>query len=513
MHTLQKLNKSLLKEKLLDTDIAPFSEDILNYEERVLQIGEGNFLRAFVNWMMQEMNRQGEFQGRSVVIQPIRRGRVDELNEQDCLYTLILRGIKEGEEIDKREIITSISRGLKSYQEWEEILELAENPDIDIVVSNTTEAGIAYDPEDRLADSPPDSFPGKLTAYLYHRYEYFAGDPKMGMLVIPVELIDRNGDNLKRIILKLADDWDLPDEFKNWIKSANHFLNTLVDRIVPGYPRDEAEKLEKELGYKDKNMTTGEIFHLWIIEGDKELKDRFPLHKAGLNVRWVDDLTPYRTRKVRILNGAHTSTVPVACLAGIEIVREAMNDKIIGEFIKTSMFEEIIPTLDFSRQELEDFAYKIIERFKNPFIDHRWLDISLNSISKFKTRVLPSILEYQKVKGKPPTNLIFSLAALIMFYQGEKLEDGKLVVNSKDKSYFIKDETKVLKFFLKTWNRFRDNRLNLSQLAETVLSREDFWDRDLNQIPALREQVVKNLKLIKENDMITAVEKILSDKG
>jgi len=510
---LQKINKNLFKENLLGSDIASFSENILKYEERVLQIGEGNFLRAFVNWMIQEMNKQGVFKGRAVVVQPIRKGRVDELNEQDCLYTLILRGIREGKELDKREVITSISRGLKSYQEWKKVLKLAENPDIDIIVSNTTEAGITYTSDDHLNDNPPESFPGKLTAYLYHRYKYFSGDPDKGMLVVPVELIDRNGDNLKRIILKLADDWDLPGEFKDWIKSANYFLNTLVDRIVPGYPRDEAEKLEKELGYKDKNMTTGEIFHLWIVEGDKKLKDWFPLHKAGLNVRWVDDLTPYRTRKVRILNGAHTSTVPVAYLSGIEIVREAINHNIIGDFIRTSMFNEIIPTLESDRQELENFANKIIERFKNPFIDHKWLDISLNSVSKFKTRVLPSILQYQEDKGTLPTNLVFSLAALIMFYQGEKIEDGKLVVSKKDGNYCIDDETNILEFFLQVWNRYKNNKISLNRLTEKVLGRKDFWGKDLNQIPKMRERIVENLKLIKENDMLTAAEKILVDKG
>lgn len=491
------------------SELADFPAEILDYPERVLQIGEGNFLRAFFNWMLHEMNKKGIFKGRAAVIQPIPPGKVSDLNEQDDLYTLLLRGIQEGEEIDRREIITSISRGLESHQEWDEVLSLAENPDIDIVVSNTTEAGIAYNPEDDLNDNPPDSYPGKLTAYLKRRYDYFSGDRDKGMLIVPVELINRNGDELKRIIFKLANDWNLSADFKNWLEEANTFLNTLVDRIVPGYPEDEAKEIEQELGYRDRNMTAGEAFHLWIIEGDEKHKKKLPFHKAGLNVKWVDNMDPYRTRKVRILNGAHTSTVPVAYLSGIDLVREAVNDEVVAKFIEKSIFEEIIPTLDFDNEELESFANKILERFENPFIDHEWLDISLNSTSKFKTRVLPSLLKYQDKFNELPTNLVFSLSALIKFYKGKRIEKGKLIATRKGEEYAIKDENKSLEFFLSIWSRFKEGKISRYELVQETLSNKDFWEQDLTAIPGLVELTESYLNKIEENGMKTTLKSIL----
>jgi tagaturonate reductase len=506
---LPMLNREYLESELMGTELADFSAEILDYPEKVVQIGEGNFLRAFVDWMFHTMNKKGIFKGRAVVVQPIAEGRVANLNQQDGLYTLYLRGIENGKEVNKKEIMTAISRGLNSYTEWEQFLKLAEDPAVEFVVSNTTEAGISYNETDQLTDTPPESYPGKLTAYLYRRYQSFNGDPGKGMVIIPVELIDRNGDNLKRIILQLAEDWNLEAEFSSWIKESNHFLNTLVDRIVTGYPFNEIDKLEKELAYHDQNLDTGEIFHLWVIEGDESLKEKLPFHKAGLNVKWVDDLTPYRTTKVRILNGAHTSTVPVSYLAGIDLVRDAVNDELVGEFIKQAVFEDIIPTLAADPAELDDFAHKIFERFKNPYIDHKWLDISLNSTSKFKTRVLPSLVQHIEQLSKVPVRLSFSLAALITFYQGTELEDGKLVAYRGEDKYLIRDDKPALEYFAQLWSKFKAAEITLAELGRDVLANQDFWDRDLNQLPGLTESVVSNLKMIKKAGMKASLEKLI----
>lgn len=508
-NNLPMLNRNYLESELLGSEVADFSAEILDYPEKVVQIGEGNFLRAFVDWMFHTMNKKGVFKGRTVVAQPIREGRISNLNEQDGLYTLFLRGIENGEEVNKKEIMTAISRGVETYAQWGEFLKLAENPEIEFVVSNTTEAGIAYNENDKLSDTPPESYPGKLAAYLYRRYQTFAGDSDKGMVIIPVELIDRNGDNLKRIILQLADDWDLEAGFKNWIKESNHFLNTLVDRIVTGYPFNEIDQLEAELGYHDQNLDTGEIFHLWVIEGDEKLKEKLPFHKACLNVKWVDDLTPYRTTKVRILNGAHTSTVPVSYLAGIDLVRDAVNDELVGEFINQAVFEDIIPTLDADEEELEDFASKIFERFKNPYIDHKWLDISLNSTSKFKTRVLPSLVQHIEEYDKVPERLSFALAALIHFYHGTELEDGKLAAYRNGEKYLIRDDRKALEYFADLWTKLEAEDISLAELGEDVLANQDFWGRDLNELPGLRDSLISNLKLIKKEGMKASLEKLI----
>ncbi|MCL5289615.1 MAG: tagaturonate reductase, partial [Firmicutes bacterium] len=355
--------------------------------ERVLQFGEGNFLRAFVDWMFHQLNKEGLFQGRVVVVQPQSRdqGPADKLNRQDGLYTLILHGYQDGRVAEKREIITAISRGINANVDWQAVLRCAGDPAIEFMISNTTEAGIAYDPGDKVTDAPPRSFPGKLTAYLYHRFCHFQGNRAKGMIILPCELIDRNGDNLKAIVLRLAANWGLPEEFRQWLKEANFFLNTLVDRVVPGYPREEAGRLAGELGYRDEFLVTGELFHLWVIEGPEYLKEKLPFHQAGLNVIWTDDMTPYRTRKVRILNGAHTGTAAVAFLSGIDTVREAVEHPRTGRFLRDLIFAEVIPATSLDQEMLTEFAGEVLQRFRNPYIVHRWLSILLNTTSKYKT--------------------------------------------------------------------------------------------------------------------------------
>lgn len=456
------------------------------YTERVVQFGEGNFLRAFANWMIHEMNKKANFDAGVVVVQPIDQGLIKMLNDQDCLYTLYLNGIKNGEVISEHEVIDCIQRGINPYENYADYLANAENPDLRFVISNTTEAGISYNADDKLADAPQKSFPGKLTALLYKRFQAFNGASDKGLILIPCELIDRNGDNLKKIMLKYAADWNLGDAFVEWIKEDNIFCNTLVDRIVPGYPRDKMDAITKELGYKDNLVVEGEQFHLWVIEGPESVKDEFPSEACGLNVVFTDNMEPYRTRKVRILNGAHTTLVPVGYLYGIDRVRESLEDEVVGKFLKNALFNDISPTLDLPAEELSQFSADVLDRFRNPYLAHELMSISLNSISKYKTRVLPSVLEFVKRKNELPKNLLFSLAALIAFYKGDR--------NGAEIS--LKDDAAVLDFFKEAWSNN-----NFVEVAEQTLSNTDFWGTDLTEIDGLQEEVTTHLEAILNDGM------------
>lgn len=508
-----RLTKDLLASGLKIPDglgVAPYPGPL---PERVIQFGEGNFLRAFVDWMFHKMNKQGLFNGRVVVVQPLAGGLVDKLNEQDGLYTLILRGLRNGQAVAEEEIISSISRGINPYTEWPEYLKCAENPDLEFVVSNTTEAGIAFNPQDCPDDAPPPSFPGKLTAFLYHRYKHFAGEPEKGMTIIPCELIDRNGDNLKEVILQLAAAWELPVGFREWMVKHNCFVNTLVDRVVPGYPKDEIEAISARLGYEDYLVDTGELFHLWVIEGPAKLAERLPFRQAGLNVVWTNDMSPYRTRKVRILNGAHTSSVPVAFLYGLDTVGEMVNDPVLGEFTNKVIFDEIIPSMDMDKELLVDYANDVLERFRNPFIKHFLLSILLNSTSKFKTRVLPSLLSLNKKTGLIPLKLSFSLAALIALYRGALVEN-KMKCQRDREEFFLQDDPEALQFFTQVWAECGDTQTDYLNLTRRILAHEEFWGENLcESLPGLAEKVSFELYRIAQAGIKAAIIPLLDGKG
>lgn len=384
--------------------------------EKVIQFGEGGFLRGFADWMLQILNEKTDFCGSVVVVQPIKDGMCDVLSAQNCVYTHLIRGV-EGVE---KSVIDVISRCVKPYDNYGEYLKLAENPDFRFIISNTTEAGICYDGDDMPDSTPAKTFPAKLTQLLYKRFELGLD----GFIILPCELIDRNGDNLKKAVMNYAKRWELGEKFEAWINSENHFCNTLVDRINTGYPKGE----EIDLGYEDNMLNTSEFFHLWVIEADCDIEAELPFSKAGLNVIVTPDkLEMYRTRKVRILNGAHTSLVAYALLEGFDTVKSCMDDKIMRAHAEKCVFEEIIPTLDLPRDELEAYANSVLERFSNPYIKHYWSSIVLNSVSKFKVRVLPSILEYIKRFNKMPETLIFSFAKLIDLYKTDMTNDDAAV--------------------------------------------------------------------------------------
>lgn len=408
-------------------------------KEKIIQFGEGGFLRGFADWMIQIINENTDFDGSAVVVQPIEKGLCDLLSSQDCVYTHLCRG-SEGVDMKK---IEAISRCVKPYDDFDAYLSLASNPDFRFVISNTTEAGICFDESNKITDRPASSFPGKLTQLLKKRFEMGLG----GFVFLPCELIDKNGENLKACILKYADLWSLSDAFKAWIENDNIFCNTLVDRINTGYPKDEVI----DVGFDDKMINTSEYFHLWVIEGYNDLCQEIPFDKCGLNVIITDNLEMYRTRKVRILNGAHTSLVPYALLSGLETVKECTENTVMREHLRKCIYEEIIPTLDLPRDELTEYADNVLLRFSNPYIKHMLSSIALNSVSKFKVRVLPSILEYIKRYDKMPETLLFSFAKLIDFYRTDMTNDDA-----------------EIEAFMKT-----------ASLSE-ILAKKEYWGEDLS---------------------------------
>lgn len=380
--------------------------------EKFIQFGEGGFLRGFADWMIQKMNDSTDFEGSIVVVQPIKEGLCDVLSSQGCKYTHLVRG-EEGYESS---VIDVISRCVKPYDDFDAYLALAAQPELRYIISNTTESGITFNENDQKTDTPPHSFPAKVTLLLKKRYDLGLG----GFIFLPCELIDRNGDNLKACIIKYADLWGYSEDFKAWVEKENVFTNTLVDRINTGYPKGE----EIELTFDDKMVNTSEFFHLWVIETDYNLEGELPFKSAGLNVIVTPDaLEKYRTRKVRILNGAHTSLVPYALLSGFDTVKSCVDDEKMNAYIRKCVFEEIIPTLDLPKDELISYANDVLVRFSNPYIKHYLSSIALNSVSKFKVRVLPSILEYKKRFGVYPKTLVFALKKLLEFYKTDMTND------------------------------------------------------------------------------------------
>ncbi len=465
---------------------------------KIMQFGEGNFLRAFVEWILQDLNDKGAIEASVAVVQPMPFGRVKELADQDGLYTLRLEGIDNGENVRKSQIIDVIGDCINPFTEYEKYLKYGESEDLQVIISNTTEAGIAVDASDTDFSKCPKSFPGKLLALLKRRYDRFKGDMNKGLAIIPCELIDDNGDELYRCLTELAKINKMDEKFIKWMQTANHFTSTLVDRIVPGYPKNEIEEIQKQTGYIDNNVVKGEIFHLWVLKKEPFVQKVLPADKTGLNVIFADDIHPYKQRKVKILNGSHTALVPVAYLCGIDTVGEAMNDKTIGKFVKDFIFGEVNPTIDLPADQMTAFANSVIERYKNPYIRHELMSIALNSTTKFRTRLLPTLLDYVKIKGKLPQHLLFSLASLIAFHKGKR--GNEEIALNDDPAYLAK--WKYL------WTEFDGD---LDKLAKEALAWKGAWDMDMNTIhPDITKTVAKYLKEIQTKGMKKAVEEFVN---
>ena len=465
------------------------------YTEKVIQFGEGNFLRAFIEWIIWKTNQKTDFDASVVVVQPIGRGMVDMLNEQDGLYHLNLQGIDKGTPVDSVDLIDVISRGINPYQDFMGYLKLAEQPQMRFIISNTTEAGIAFDPVCRFTDAPAASYPGKLTQLLYHRYDYFKGDPSKGFIIFPCELIFENGRHLKECILQYIDLWNLGKGFRDWFETACGVYSTLVDRIVPGYPRDNAAALCERVGYDDRLLDKAEIFQLWVIEAPAAAAAEFPADQAGLNVLFVPSEAPYHERKVTLLNGPHTVLSPVGYLSGLDTVKQCCEDPETGAFVKKVMFDELLPTLNLPKAELEQFASDVMDRFRNPFVKHFVTSIMLNSFPKFRTRDLPGLKTYLERKGRLPQGIVLGLAGICTYYKGGRRGDDEIVIN---------DDPAIKDLLTRLWETG-----DVRNVAEGVLGATFIWDEDLNAIPGLTDLLTADLAKIQADGMRAAVQSIL----
>ena len=474
--------------------------------EKVLQFGEGNFLRAFVDRYFDIANEKTGWNGRVCMIQPIDGAYAfaDGINAQDCLYTVLVRGKRDGETVDEVRLVSSCSRCLNPYRadDYRAMMEVAASDDLQIIVSNTTEAGIAYDPACRADDEPPASFPAKLAQVLHTRWA--AGKP--GVIVLACELIDHNGEELLRIVERYIADWGWEDEFRAWVECDCTFCTTLVDTIVPGRIRDEREAVQvaERLGYEDPFLTVREPFQMWGIEGDEALTDVLPFVKAGLpGVFVTPDVTPYKKRKVRILNGVHTGFVPGSWVAGFDIVRDCMHDEVVSGFMDALIAREIIPTLaaDLDVEDCRRFAAAVQDRFDNPFIDHQLLSICLNSTAKWRARDLPTLKDYVEMTGEPPRCLVTSLAALIAFYTQEfcgRDEDGLHLKRTDGTRYTAQDDAFVLDFY----TEHKDDAD--AELVRATLSSVQMWGEDLTQVAGLEDYVAQTLGLIRADGVMAA---------
>ena len=476
-----------------------------NAPEKVMQFGEGNFLRAFVDDFIDIANEKAGFNGKAVLVQPIAQGLTELINKQEGLYTLYLRGSEKGVKVDDKRVISAVSRCLNPYGEWDKVLELAKSDDLEIIVSNTTEAGIVHDTESTFDQAPPLSFPAKLTRVLYERFT--AGKP--GIVMLSCELIDNNGKELLKCVNQYIDDWRLSDNFRRWVNEKNIFCATLVDRIVPGRIRDpkEVEALDAANGYSDPLTDVGEVFGIWVIEGPDGLEDRLPFRKAGVPVIVVPDVTPYKKRKVRILNGAHTGFVLGAYLAGYDIVRDCMHDDTILGYMNKMLYDEVIPTLPLDRKDLENFAQAVQDRFNNPFVNHELMSISLNSTSKWRARNMPTFLDYVKEKGELPPCLTTSFAAYIAFYSNEPqdLTDKGLVCRRpKGNDYTVSDDRYVLEFY---WAHRNDSP---EELVHAVMTNTEMWGQDLTEVNGFEEAAVRILKTIRADGAVAAYKACLA---
>ncbi len=469
------------------------NRELINSQEKlpikIVQFGGGNFMRGFTDYVIDRLNKETGFNAGIVNVQPTPNGSVHKLEEQDNVYTLFTRGIRKGEIIDEKQIISAIQKSVNPYTNYDEFLALAKEESLEFVFSNTTETGIAYDESENSYEGPHKNFPAKVTVLLYERFKHFNGAEEKGLRIIPCELIEDNALVLKDIILKYAKLWKLEESFAQWINENNHFHNTLVDRIVPGYPKDDAEYYEDQLDYEDRMMVVSECFLLFVIQEAGNLNERIPFNKINEQILVVEDIQPYRLRKVRILNGGHTLMLAPAILSGKETVKESIDNEFMGKFLSDSIFNEVNQTLGLNETELKNFAEEVFDRFRNPFIKHHLASIALYFVSKFKVRVLPSLLKYVETNNKLPLNLTFSLASLIRFYQG----------SFGEKTLPLNDEEAIINRFKEIWTNE-----NYENVAELALSEKLFWDTDLTQVEGLKAAVAKALYEIDHHDMETA---------
>ena len=507
---LPLLNKNLLSLPALQSQsrAALPGPEIFHLPEKVLQFGAGGFLRAFADFFIDNANRRNIFNGRIVVVQSTGGSRGNTLQEQDGLFTLCVQGLENGAPVENYTVISSISRVLSANEEWPHVLQCAANPHLELILSNTTEVGIAFDEQDALTHNPPRSFPGKLTAFLYERFKIFNGALDKGLIVIPCELVDNNADLLLEILLKLAQKWRLGEAFIKWLTSANHFCNSLVDRIVPGTPANEIlQQHWQKLGYEDHLLTSAEVYSLWAIQGDEAIRQRLAFAQANPSIIVAKDITPFRERKVRILNGTHTFSVPAAFLLGNRIVLDNMKHPRTAKFIERMIFDEIVPSLEVDRESATAFANEVLERWRNPFLQHKLIDITLHSTSKMRARNVPTILRYyQKLKKTPPL-IACGVAAYLLFMRGVEKRDGKIFGKRGEESYPINDDQAG--YFFELWRNVNAKDLSsINNFVQTVCSNTSLWGTALAALPGFVERVSDDLFFMLQNGMEKALQRV-----
>lgn len=475
---------------------------VFELPEKVLQFGTGVLLRALPDYFIDKANKQGIFNGRVVVVKSTDSDS-SAFDEQDGLYTICVRGTENGKAIQENIINASVSRVLGAKTEWKRILECAHNPEMKIIISNTTEVGIQLIQDDIKAE-PPVSFPGKLLAFLYERFKAFNGSPASGMVIVPTELITDNGTKLESIVLELAHRNDLDFKFIEWLENNNTFCNSLVDRIVPGKPNaEETKKIETALGYKDELLTMSEVFRLWAIEGDEKVKDILSFCKADDGVVITPDINLFKELKLRLLNGTHSFNCGLAFLSGFNITRVAITDKIFSVFARNLMHTEIAKAIPYEidAKVKEDFADRVFERFCNPFIDHQWLSITVQYTSKMKMRNVPLLLRHYELSDTPPVHMATGFAGFLLFMKATRLEDGKYFGDRNGTPYEIKDDAAV--YFYKAWMNNTPDKL-----AEKVMQDEELWNTDLTRLPGFLHAVREQLQELVTNGVLQTLSQL-----
>jgi tagaturonate reductase len=474
-------------------DVVVPDAKVFELPEKVLQFGTGVLLRALPDYFIDKANRAGIFNGRVVVVKSTDTGSATEFDRQDSLYTLYIKGIDRGAQVDEQIVCSAVSRVLAAGDEWETILKVAKSPDLKVVISNTTEVGIQL-VQDDIRKNPPVSFPGKLLAVLYKRFQAFSGSAESGLVIVPTELIVDNGKKLEAIVLELAHLNKLEPAFMDWLEEHNHFCNSLVDRIVPGKPQPElAKELEAGCGYQDDLRIVSEVYSLWAIEGNQHVKDVLSFAQVDEGVVIVPNIEMFRELKLRLLNGTHTLSCAVAFLSGFKTVHDAMEDESFTHFINQLMLKEIAPAIPYevNYDTAADFAGKVLDRFRNPSIEHQWISISAQYSSKIKMRTIPLLLNHYKLHNFVPHYFAFGFAAFIRFMKSEKNEDDKYIGNNNGAAYVITDSQADI--FSRAWKM-----QELTEVVNTLLSNKALWDADLTQLPGFEAAVSQHLQQIVE---------------
>lgn len=489
---MERLNKQTLNN--LKGEISAPSQAIFNLPEKVLQFGTGVLLRGLPDYYIDKANRNGVYNGRVVVVKSTDSGDSSVFDHQDNLYTICVRGIEDGEKKEENIISSAISRVISAASQWNEVLAIAASPELELIISNTTEVGIQLLEGDDVNAQPPASYPVKLLAVLYHRYKTYNGSKDKGVIIIPTELLPDNAIKLRDILVAQAKSNNLPEEFISWMTEYNHFCNSLVDRIVPGKPDNEAlAKLEEELGYKDNLLTMSEVYSLWAIEGDDYVKSKLTFAQVDKGVIITPDINLHRELKLRLLNGTHTLSSGVAFLAGCDTVKEAMDDTAVASFIETLMKNEIAPAIpyDVIPELANTFADKVLDRFRNPHIKHQWISITMNYTSKLKMRVIPVLLNYFKKQNTVPELMAFGFASYILFMKG-KVVDGKYYGILNNQEYHINDDK--ASYLADLWSKNGEEGI-----VEAVLTDTELWGADLTALPGFADAVQQQLEAIQQN--------------